>query len=241
MLKPFLLGALALPLLAAAAPAAEPRDLLDPTARAYPGQVLPAAEIDARRGWMVFSQIDDARDALARGRGETAQFMIARAQAVLGALRREGTPDPAIAATRGTRLPDQRADVVLPSAHVEAQLAGAAAALRVGDQRGADRLLADAGGALRTALVRFDDRQQPNAVATNERASHGSSYGGSGVAPATGMSPPLNTSRFGSGEGTSSMSSGPNSSPGAYGFGTTGPGGPGSAIPGYGSVGGQPR
>jgi hypothetical protein len=160
---------------------------------------------------------------------------------VLGALRREGTPDPATAAARGTRLPDTRADVVLPSARVDAQLAGAAAALQVGDLRGADRLLADASGALRTALVRFDDRNQPRAVATNDRGSHSSSYGGSGIGPGTGASEPLNTSRFSSGGGATGMSSGPNSTRGAYGFGSTGPGTAGSAIPGYGSVGGQPR
>ena len=80
MLKSILLGAVALPLLVTAAPAADkPGDRLDPTARgAYPGQVLPTAEIDARRGWLVFSQIDDARDALARGRGEAAQVLVAR-------------------------------------------------------------------------------------------------------------------------------------------------------------------
>jgi hypothetical protein len=243
MLKSILLGAVVLPLLAAAAPAADqPGDRLDPTARgAYPGQVLPTAEIDARRGWLAFSQIDDARDALARGRGEAAEHLIARAQAALTQLRRDGTPDPAAAAARGERMPANRADVVVPSTHVQTQLAAAAAALHAGDLRGADRLLADAGGALRTALVRYDDREHPTAVATNARASDASSsYGGSGAIGRRSTGAGAEMGHW-SGVGGGTFSSGPNSTKGAYGFGTTGPGAPGSAIPGYGSVGGMPR
>ena len=50
----------------------------------------------------------------------------------------------------------------------------------------ADRVLAEAGGSLRIALVRFDDRNRPSAVAAGERASRASSYGGSGMSPSTG-------------------------------------------------------
>ncbi len=116
----------------------------------------------------------------------SAQYLVARAQAVLGAVRRDGTPDPAAAAARGERMPDNRADVAIPGTRLQAQLTDAAAALRVGDLRGADRVLAEAGGSLRSALVRFDDRNRPSAVAIGERASRASSYGGSGMSPSTG-------------------------------------------------------
>jgi hypothetical protein len=232
-----LLTALALPmLLVPLAGRAEPRDLLDPTGRAYAGQVLPAAEIDARRGWRVYSQIDDARDALARDRRDTAQHLIARARADLVALRRADTPDPSAGPARAPRTVGRdAADVALPSARVDGQLAQAQAALAAGDRAGADRWLAEAGGGLRTALVRFDDRHQPAAVATapGGRASRDTSYGSSGI------SPPLENSRFGAPGGVTG-GSGPNSTPGAYGLGTTGPGTAGSAIPGYGMTGGQP-
>jgi hypothetical protein len=195
MPRSLLLAAVGLPALLLATPpaTAEPRDLLDPTARAYPGQVLPAAEVDARRGWLVFSQIDDARDALTRGRRDTAQHLIARAQASVAELRRSDTPDPARAPLRAseTRAPLRAADtpattdVVLPSARVEAQLAQAAAAVRAGDLRVADRMLAEAGGAMRGALVSFDDRHQPAIVSGPPSGRFTSSYGGSGVGTGT--------------------------------------------------------
>jgi hypothetical protein len=140
------------------------RERLDPTRRDVPGQLLPAAEIDARRGWLAFTEIDDARDALRLGRPGQAYALIMGAQSLLEELSRtavgarpaRGRGD---AITEADRALVERA--ARPGSRTQARLADALAALQAGDARAADRALADAEGELRAALRTLDAQLHP--------------------------------------------------------------------------------
>lgn len=114
------------------------------------------AEQALRRGWLAFSKIDDARDALRAGEPDQAAGLIeqARATAIAG-----GNGDPRLAA----RLTD------------------AAQALAAHDPAGADRSLAEASNQLRSALVAADLRQHPNVLHAPSGETY--SYGGYGFGP----------------------------------------------------------
>lgn len=216
----FLLAAPAVAHGEAAVPTAPfPDRLLDPMAGGYPGADLPPSEVALRRGWLVFSLIDDARDALRRRALADAQERIARAR---GAEARRAAADP----------------------QVEPGLARAAAALASGDAGAADRALLEAGGRLRADLIATETRLYP--IAPGRLPTGGNSavmsYGSSGLSGATaGMGRlPSTWGAPSPGGDASVMSSGPNSTRGVYGYGPMGPGSMGSAIPGYGSYGGRP-
>lgn len=204
---------------AAPAPLPFPERLLDPMAPGHPGVSLPDSELALRRGWLVFSLIDDARDAVRRRALADASARVARARA---AQARSADPDPTL----------------------DEGLARAAAALAAGDAVAGDRALQDAGGRLRTNLIATETRLHP--ITPGRLPTGGNSavmsYGGSGLAGATsGMGRlPSTWGAPSPGGDASVMSSGPNSTRGVYGYGSMGPGSMGSAIPGYGSYGGRP-
>lgn len=171
-----------------------PAGLLDPVG--HPGPGVPPVEIEARHGWLTYTILDDARDALRRGQVDEAQRLLARARASAAA-----TP-------RDPRLQDALDDV--------------AAALRRGDLASASASLDRTTDGLRRQLIAADDRRGlvPPRNAPTGGVGYGS-YGTSGAASGGGGSGLGMQLRGSSGGGVSTMSSGPNSS--LYGGASSGP------------------
>jgi len=216
------LSAIAADAVPAARPAPLPRNLGgDPALQSYAGQTLPRDELEARLAWLAFAQMDDARDALAAGDPEHARGL---AQRALDSLERLRDPHPV----------------------VRSQLASAVSALGARDVQGGARALGEAAQRFRGDLMTFEARVDP--ITTNGRPPRGgggsssySNYGGGSTGTGGGVGGGLSPSAGPPGFGAPLMSSGPNSTAGAYGFGSTGPSSAGSALSGYGnSYGGAP-
>jgi hypothetical protein len=156
-MRHFLLSASALlaTLALAAGASAADRVRADAPVTAAPETAAPAEQA-LRRGWLAFSKIDDARDALRAGQSDRAAGLIERARAT-AADGRDADP------------------------RVVARLADAARALAVHDPAGADRSLAEASSRLRSALVAADLRQHPSVL--HAPSGETSSYGGYGFGP----------------------------------------------------------
>lgn len=159
-------ASLAIGLLGQAEVAAESLDALDqPIA---PGEAPSHAEIDARYGWLVLTQLDDMRAALARSDLVEARSIGARATRELRLLHALQS-DPSSTA----RLAVMQADHVLIARTIgatlsstEARLGDADVALKGNDVRAAIEIVTDAAGALRTALVALDEQLHAQDPAT---------------------------------------------------------------------------
>ncbi len=135
---------------------AAPLDALDqPIA---PGEALSHAEIDARYGWLVLTQIDDMTAAVQRGDHGAARAIAAdtrRELALLHTLQRDPSSDAQPAVVRADRALIER---ILGRAlsSTEARLADANTALQGDDLPAARAILDGAGDALKPALIELD-------------------------------------------------------------------------------------